>query len=123
MLHKSIKLISLLLCCFLVFEQSGFAQIASQLDISGHLANLHNAFTPDIFRPLHLRYLSYSPIENNFQLFLDKGSLKNPSPQELQDTTKTLLNYFFVGVTLPNDTFWVNLRPDAEDQIIDDRLA
>ena len=56
-------------------------------------------------------------------MFLDKGSLKNPNSQELEDTTKILLNYFFVGVTLPNDTFWVNLRPDAEDNIIDAQLA
>lgn len=120
---KICKVLAILLSLLFVFEQSGFAQIAGQLDISSHLANLRNAFTPDVFRPLHLRYLSYNPTENNFQLFLDKGSLKNPTPQELEDTTKTLLNYFFVGVTLPNDTFWVNLRPDAEDNIIDDRLA
>jgi len=117
------KVLTFLLCFLLCFEQSGFAQMAGQLDISAHLAGLRNAFAPDIFRPLHLRYLSYNPLENNFQLFLDKGSLKNPNPQELEDTTKTLLNYFFIGITLPNDTFWVNLRPDAEDKIIDDRLA
>src|SRR3989338_5747272 len=120
---KFFKIVAFLLCFFLYFEQSGFAQVAAQLDISTHLAGLRNAFAPDVFRPLHLRYLFYNPLENNFQLFLDKGSLKNPSSQELEDTTKTLLNYFFIGVTLPNDTFWVNLRPDAEDQIIDDRLA
>ena len=117
------KIIALCLVLLFLFQQSGVAQIAGQLDISGHLAGLRNAFAPDIFRPLHLRYLQYNPQENNFQIFLDKGSLKNPSQQELEDTTKTLLNYFFVGVSLPNDTFWVNLRPDAEDNIIDDRLA
>src|SRR3989338_2010337 len=120
---KFFKIVAFLLCFFLYFEQSGFAQVAAQLDISTHLAGLRNAFAPDIFRPLHLRYLSYNPIENNFHLFLDKGSLKNPNSQELEDTTKILLNYFFVGVTLPNDTFWVNLRPDAEDNIIDAQLA
>lgn len=106
-----------------IFQQSGFAKIAGQLDISGHLAGLRNAFAPDVFRRLHLRYLSYDPTENNFQLFLDKGSLKNPNPQELEETTKTLLNYFFIGLSLPNDTFWVNLRPDSPDNIIDEQLA
>jgi hypothetical protein len=101
MLDKIKKVIALCLILLFAFQQSGFAQVAVQLDISGHLATLRNAFTPDIFRPLHLRYLSYNPIENNFHLFLDKGSLKNLSSQELEDTTKTLLNYFFVGVTLP----------------------
>jgi hypothetical protein len=56
-------------------------------------------------------------------LFLDKGSLKNPTQKEFEDTTKILLNYFFIGIVLPNDTFWVNLRPDSEDNIIDERLA
>lgn len=122
MLKKS-KILSLAICVCFLFEQTGFAQVAGTLDISFHLANLRANFTPDVFRPLHLRYLSYNLSENNFQLFLDKGSFKNPSSQELQDATKNLLNYFLVGVSLPNDTLWVNLRPDAEDQIIDDRLA
>ena len=116
------KILAILLCFLLCFEQSGLAQVAGQLDISGHLSGLRNAFAPDVFRPLHLRYLSYNPQENNFRLFLDKGSLKNPKAQEVQDTTKTLLNYFFIGISLPNDKFWVNLRPDAEDNIIDPAL-
>lgn len=122
MFNKS-KILSLILCICLICEQAGFAQVSATLDISAHLANLRANFTPDVFRPLHLRYLSYKPLENNFQLFLDKGSLKEPTSNELQDATKTLLNYFLVGVSLPNDTFWVNLRPDAEGQIIDGRLA
>ena len=75
MKNKFLKILSILLCCGLIFEQSGFAQVAGSLDISGHLAAMHNAFAPDVFRPLHLRYLSYSPQGNNFQLFLDKDHL------------------------------------------------
>ena len=33
------------------------------------------------------------------------------------------LGYFKIGLALPNDKFWVNLRPDSEDQIIDEELA
>ena len=33
-----------------------------------------------------------------------------------------MLSYFLVGVTLPDDMFWVNLRPDSQDQIIDPLL-
>ncbi len=43
--------------------------------------------------------------------------------QELKNQTKELLNYFFIGISLPNEAFWVNLRPDAEDNIIDRELA
>ncbi len=121
--NKLLKILSILLCLSLIFEQTGFAQVAGQLDISGHLAAFRNSFAPDTFRPLHLRYLSYDSLNNNFRLFLDKGSLKNPKSQEVEKTTKELLNYFFVGITLPNDAFWVNLRPDAETNIIDEQLA
>ncbi|MDI6758532.1 MAG: metallophosphoesterase [Candidatus Omnitrophota bacterium] len=121
--RKIIKILSLLLCFCLFFEQVGFAQGAAQLDIASHLTKLRNSLIQDKFRPLHLRYLQYNPQENNFQLYLDRGTLKNPSSQEIEDTTKILLNYFFIGVALPNDIFWVNLRPDTEDNIIDDRLA
>jgi len=33
------------------------------------------------------------------------------------------MKYFFIGLSLPNATFWVNLRPDSPDNIIDDYLA
>ncbi|TRZ93345.1 hypothetical protein D4R78_08615, partial [bacterium] len=51
-------------------------------------------------------------------------SPKGTDPKEsLQQETKTLLNYFFIGISLPNEAFWVNLRPDVEDNIIDRELA
>jgi hypothetical protein len=117
------KILSILVCFCLLFEQAGFAQVAGSLDISGYLAGLRNSFTQDKFRPLHLRSLGYDNAQNNFRLLLDKGDLKNPKKTELEANTKTLLNYFFIGITLPNDSFWVNLRPDSEDNIIDPYLA
>ncbi|MCX5714520.1 MAG: class I SAM-dependent methyltransferase, partial [Candidatus Omnitrophica bacterium] len=117
------RIISFTICFLLLFEQSGFAQIAGQLDISLRLASLQQGLTQEKFRPLHLRYLSYDNIANNFKLLLDKGDLKNPQTKELENATKQLLNYFFVGVSLPNDSFWVNLRPDSPDNIIDPELA
>ena len=121
--RKVIKFLSLLICFCLIFEQSGFAQVAGELDISGHITQLRDSLIQDKFRPLHLRYLSYDNLSNNFKLLLDKGDLKNLRPQELESSTKSLLNFFFVGISLPNDSFWVNLRPDSPEQIIDDALA
>lgn len=136
--RKVIKLISFLLCVCLLFQQSGFAQVAGQLDISAHLAGLRNSFIQDKFRPMHLRYLSYDPLNNNFRLLLDKGDFEKAqglSPSELKGTlskgtvpnlenaTRELLNYFFVGISLPNDSFWVNLRPDSENEVIDPELG
>lgn len=139
MAQKLNKFISFFLCFLLVFEQcgplggrqafshpapgAGAGTTAGRIDLSGCLTGLQNAFAPDVFRPLHLRYLSYNPKDNNFHLFLDKGDIKDPTLQKIEDTTKILMKYFFIGLTLPNDSFWVNLRPDSPDNIIDDSLA
>jgi len=130
MKRKFPKIIYFLVCFLLVFQQSGFAQVAGELDLSAHFARLTSSFTQDKFRPLHLRYLSYDNLNNNFNLLLDKGdfmkglSPKGADPEEtLKISTKELLDYFFIGISLPNDSFWVNLRPDSPDNIIDPSLA
>jgi len=117
------RFLALFLSLLLFLQQSGFSQLAAELDISTHLATLRNSLIVDKFRPLHLRYLEYNLFENNFRLLIDKGSLKSPSQKELEDTSKQLLKYFFTGLSLPNDKFWVNLRPDSPDDIIDPLLA
>jgi len=136
MQRKIFKFISLFLCFCLLFQQTGLAQVAGELDLSGYFGSLRSAFSSDKFRPLHLRYLSYDNLNNSFKLLLDKGdAMKGLSPKgtdpnditkgtvPLEEATKTLLNYFFVGISLPNSSFWVNLRPDSPDNIIDDWLA
>jgi hypothetical protein len=70
-----------------------------------------------------LRYLSYDSLSNNFKIILDKGNVKELNDKTIEETSKELLNYFFVGLSLPNGSFWVNLRPDSPDNIIDESLA
>ncbi|MEK6727566.1 MAG: hypothetical protein AABY28_02685, partial [Candidatus Omnitrophota bacterium] len=121
------KILSLLVAFSLIFQQAGFAQGIAQLDI----AKYFGAFSgPEQFRPLQLRYFSYNPLKDNFQMLLDKGdfekglSPKGTVPEEkLKKEGQELLRYFLVGVALPDDNFWVNLRPDSEDQIISQELA
>ena len=102
---------------------------------------------PDRFQPARLRYISYDIASNDFKLLLDKGDnvnqkteeLKNqrtmepqnlPTPKlpnspnspnsstpKLNDATQELFNYFLIGLALPNDTFWVNLRPDRKSVV------
>ncbi|HTZ11034.1 MAG TPA: HEAT repeat domain-containing protein [Candidatus Margulisiibacteriota bacterium] len=121
---RPLKVIAVLLSILLAIQQTGFAQVASvELNIAGHLASLQSAFSIDKFRPLHLRYISYDSLNNNFKLILDKGDIKNLYPQEVKSTAKDLLNYFLVGISLPNDSFWVNLRPDSPDNVIDPLVA
>ena len=124
MLPSLAKPLALILSFLLIFEQSAWAQVAGSLDLSGHFANFGKAITQtDKFRPLHLRYISYDSQSNDFKLLLDKGDTQfhNPSANEfkslganqLNQATQELLKYFFIGLSLPNDKFWVNLRPDS----------
>ena len=113
------KIIVFLISFILIFEQSGFAQVATPLGIPAYLNGYLN---PDRFRPMHLRSLSYDALSNNFDILLDKGDIKDLKPVVVQDTTQKLLEYFKIGISLPNSMFWVNLRPDSEKEIIDPDL-
>ncbi|MFA5119209.1 MAG: hypothetical protein WC695_10290 [Candidatus Omnitrophota bacterium] len=120
---KFVKILSIIICLLLSVQQTGFAQVASSIDIAGRLSGIRNSFLPDSFHPLHLRYLAYTPGDDSFRFLLDKGSLSSADEQELESASKQLFQYFLTGLSLPNDSFWVNLRPDEEDNIIDLRLA
>ncbi|MDI6606222.1 MAG: hypothetical protein QME65_03660 [Candidatus Omnitrophota bacterium] len=126
------KILSLVLSLGLLLQQTSFAQVAVELNIADHLSILGNRLITERFRPLHLRYFSYDALNDNFRMLVDKGdqfsqsviashegAKQSQDQANLQAETKTLLNYFLVGVSLPDDTFWVNLRPDSENQIID----
>jgi hypothetical protein len=107
----------------LIFSQISFAGAIGQVNMSGYLSQMKSAFVVDKFRPLHLRYFSYDIYNNNFRILLDKGDVKDLSVADLAGPSKELLKYFLIGVSLPDDVFWVNLRPDSEDSIIDEQLA
>ena len=118
------KVLSLFLSFILLITQTGFAQVAAvELNLTSHFARLGSSFTQDKFRLPHLRYFSYDNTKNNIQLLLDKGDLKDLKDLKLEESGKELLKYFLIGVTLPDDNFWVNLRPNSEDNIIPDMLA
>jgi hypothetical protein len=120
---KFVKILSIIICLLLSVQQTGFAQVASSIDIASRFSGRRCSFLTDPFRPLHLRYLAYTPGDDSFRFLLDKGSLSSPDEQELESASKQLFQYFLTGLSLPNDSFWVNLRPDEEDNIIDLRLA
>ncbi len=123
MRKKPTKIVALLLCCVLFLEQSGFAQVAGQLDIAGSLSTLSGSFSAHALRPSHLRAFRYDPDANTFRIVLDKGSAAALTGEALQSSARAALAYFLIGISLPNDVFWVNLRPDSAQEIIDPRLA
>ena len=124
------KLISLALTLSFGLQQTVFAYTAS-LNLSGYLNQGPNLTVSDKFRPINLRYFSYQPKTNDFQILLDKGDYQEPSlhlrgagrVDVLKREAGILLDYFKIGLSLPNDKFWVNLRPDSQDEIIDEELA
>ncbi|HQJ15355.1 MAG TPA: PEP-utilizing enzyme [Candidatus Omnitrophota bacterium] len=113
------KITAFLVVFCLVFEQSGFAQVAPQINIPAYLAGY---LSPDRFRPVHLRSISFDQTTHNFNLLVDKGDVKKLQPSQLEETTRQLFQYFQIGLNLPNSMFWVNLRPDDPAHIIDPYL-
>src|SRR3989339_1644346 len=127
----TIRLISLILSLSLFCQQAGIVYASGELNLADYLSSMRNAAVqPDIFQPARLRYISYDSRNSDFKLLLDKGDIKldefssspNSSTPKLNDATRELFNYFLIGLALPNDTFWVNLRPDAPENIIDPEL-
>ena len=114
-------MISLFLSLSLIITQPIFAQGVAQLNLAQYLGQMRPAAT-DSFRPTQLRYFSYDNLNNSFRILLDKGDTKDIKNNQLKQEAKELMDYFLIGVTLPNDAFWVNLRPDSPDNIIDPEL-
>ena len=114
------KIISLALSVVFSLQTCGFAQT---LNLAGYLGQGRNIPALDRFRPAHLRYFSYQPKTDNFRILLDKADEKGLSDIQVKEKADQLMKYFRIGLSLPNEKFWVNLRPDAPEQIIDDELA
>ncbi len=113
------RIIVLAVSFCLVFEQTGFAQVAAQ---SGVPAYLNGQISAERFRPMQLRSLAYDSLQNNFSLYLDKGDIKELAQNQIKENARKLMEYFRVGIVLPNSKFWVNLRPDSADEVIDPDL-
>ena len=115
------RIISLALSVVFSLQTCGFAQ-AAQLNLAGYLGQGLSSVSLDRFHPASLRYFSYEPKTDNFQILLDKADEKGLSDTQVKDKADELMKYFRIGLSLPNDKFWVNLRPDAPEQIIDPEL-
>ncbi|MGE5308511.1 MAG: hypothetical protein ACM3OC_05475, partial [Deltaproteobacteria bacterium] len=110
------RVIALLVSFCLVAEQC-LAQVAGQVDIS----NMIPSFSAQGgYRPLHLRFLSYEG-QNRIRLLLDKGNFADP--RKIEGATQELMKHFFIGLSLPDSAFWVNMRPDKPEEMIDRELA
>jgi len=100
--------------CFGI-EQTGYAQVAHMLDV-GAASGLS---AMERFRPMQLRSLIYDSRAHTFNLVVDKGDKRKARQEEVGEAATRLMEYFRIGVALPDSSFWVNLRPDGADRVID----
>jgi hypothetical protein len=111
------KIITALLCLSFSCQQAGFAQVA--LDTVRIPAG-SPSFDADTFRPAHLRYLTYDGFSPTVDVQFDNGDAQ---ATDARASGLQVLKYFLTGLALPDDSFWVNLRPDSPGEMIDDNLA
>ncbi|MCG8430243.1 MAG: LysM peptidoglycan-binding domain-containing protein, partial [Candidatus Omnitrophica bacterium] len=117
------KLVAILLCVCLLFEQAVAA--AQTVDLSSHITGIMNAELRDKYRPVHLRSLSplsFSP-DDTVRLTFDRGDAAPLTPEHMRENADGSFRHFQVGLALPDEAFWVNLRPDEPERIIDSSLA
>ncbi|MGD0335530.1 MAG: hypothetical protein ABSB18_00310 [Candidatus Omnitrophota bacterium] len=117
------KIISTIATCCLLLQQTGFAQLAGQLDLSYLLNKPFSPQLADVTRLPHLRYFAYDDAASTFRLLIEKGYTKNKAVIDINNESKDAFKYFLTGISLPNAAFWVNLKPDSENKIIDKDLA
>ncbi|MGE5308888.1 MAG: hypothetical protein ACM3OC_07380, partial [Deltaproteobacteria bacterium] len=105
------KVVAIIISLSLIWDQNIYAQVGFM-----------PSNPPERFRPVHLRSLGFNGGMDDLRLWVDKGDAKLDESQLASDT-QVLLDFFYIGITLPNDSFWVNLKPDSPDKVIDPLLA
>ncbi len=113
------KTAALFLGICLILQQTGIAQLVPEISVPAYL----QANRPiDSFRPIHLRSIAFDLNRQEYHVLLDKGNDAGVSQQQATGLTGVLLDYFKIGLTLPNTCFWVNLRPQDTSNMIDPYL-
>ncbi|MFH1245452.1 MAG: hypothetical protein V1662_03120, partial [Candidatus Omnitrophota bacterium] len=79
----------------------------------------------DSFSPPVLKSLMVNPDSktNYFDFILDTGDSGLADEEQLNPLSGELINYFFLGITLPSEDFWVNLNPVELNKITSPRLV
>lgn len=115
MIRAVYRITAIILCCCIVFEQSGYAQVCSAQGF---------AALPSVsVRPPELRACSYDRMTDSLSFSAERGDFLSSDRDEVARHTARLFRYFRIGLTIPSDAYWVNLQPDAEDRIMDADLA
>lgn len=114
------RIIACLIIIGLVCEQSGFAQSLPQLPLPAYLRN--QPAVADAFRPVHMRGVRISGPDPGVSVVLDSGDRSGELPGAYEAHAAKPMEYFKIGLALPDETFWVNLRPETSRDVIDPLL-
>ncbi|HNQ51128.1 MAG TPA: hypothetical protein PKL03_06795 [Candidatus Omnitrophota bacterium] len=103
----------------MALQQAGLAQVSGPFPIPSYISGY---VAPDKFRPMQLRCLSFDQARSQMDFYLDQGDIREFEIGEIEKNAKKISDYFQVGLRLPDTSFWVNLRPDSPERIIDPSL-
>lgn len=98
----------------------------NQVDRSMDEAAVQNPGGID-FKSISLRYLSVGESDDEGARYAFKSDptrdLSVSTPEEGLGAAKQASDAFFVWLALSPDTFWVNLKPNEPDRVVDDKLG
>ncbi|MDD5610744.1 MAG: HEAT repeat domain-containing protein [Candidatus Omnitrophica bacterium] len=113
---------SVILIVFLS-QQLVFAAGVSPLELgpalASHLQQISFTSSLTSFNPPILRFLNVERDNpyNYFNFLLDKGD-SHLTTSNLNKEAEKLISYFKIGIALPNENFWVNLKPNEKESIL-----
>ncbi|MBF0121898.1 MAG: hypothetical protein HQL21_00650 [Candidatus Omnitrophica bacterium] len=117
-IHARLTAVCVLTCFIIttVFPSAVMAQIL--LPEPGTMVGVTSAFTPALLKGVQLD--AKDPLRFNFIVTPGDEKLDQNG---LEQEGMRFVRYFMAGLTLPEDTLWVNLSPHEKDRIIDDGFA
>ena len=111
------RTIASLICISLILQQAGFAQMAPQAGMPLYLRGI--ILPANAFQPIQIRLIMKNPGKGKLDIYLDMGGQADITGEDVKSSAAALMEYFKIGLRLPNSAFWVNLRPDSPDRVID----
>ena len=75
------------------------------------------------FEPILLKGVSFDYNDPfHFEFIVDQGREKSKNEQVLKNEIRPLIEYFLLGLTVPEEDLWVNLSYYEQDRILPDQL-
>lgn len=112
--------IALVICLIFICQQVIFAQISPQPVMPAYV----RALNPPVgaFQPVRIRSIVKTPSLDKIDIYVDPGTRADAVQAEIDTSVTVLMDYFRIGLRLLNSAFWVNLRPDAPERMLDPLL-